>query len=228
MSANMNESEFKEKAFELFNGLRKRANSLKEKEGFIEEISKLIDDAQSSLGSGDIKTSLKKYYEAQGRINSKVNPLAWKLFYMEIGYLVILLILGFITCRWTDFIFCYGDIEMHLQAVWFGTLGGVTIAIYGLYFHIQERDFDPAYQLWYICKPIIGGIFGWFVYVIYYIGLISVQGIQDVKVQIPLFPFALAFLAGFSERFTIKMIDRLMAVFLTPGGENQGKAKTTS
>jgi hypothetical protein len=70
--------------------------------------------------------------------------------------------------------------------------------------------------LWYLCKPIIGGIFGWFVFLIYYVGLISVQ--TDLKlhqVRTPELPLIIAFLAGFSERFTIRIIDRLMQVLTT-------------
>jgi hypothetical protein len=120
-------------------------------------------------------------------------------------------------------------IGMHLQTVWFGALGGVTIAIYGIYEHIQLRDFDPKYELWYICKPLIGGIFGWFVYLIYFIGLVSVQGI-DIKIKTPELPYVIAFLAGFSERFTLKMIDKLMGVLTTwqekPSGDASKKEKT--
>jgi H+/Cl- antiporter ClcA len=101
---------------------------------------------------------------------------------------------------------------MHLQTAWFGALGGVTIAIYGIYEHIQKRDFDPKYELWYFCKPIIGGIFGWFVWLIFLVGLISVQGIGETELKHPELPFVIAFLAGFSERFTLKMIDKLMNV----------------
>jgi hypothetical protein len=123
--------------------------------------------------------------------------------------------------------------NMHLQTAWFGALGGIAIAIYGIYEHIRLRDFDPKYELWYICKPIIGAIFGWFVYLIYFIGLISVQGIdiEKVKIKYPEFPYLIAFLAGFSERFTLKMIDRLMEVLTTwketPVGNVSSQEKTT-
>ena len=40
----------------------------------------------------------------------------------------------------------------------------------------------------------------------------------------PELPFAVAFLAGFSERFTIQLIDKLMSVLLgTPDSKTQDK-----
>jgi hypothetical protein len=78
----------------------------------------------------------------------------------------------------------------------------------------QVRDFDAKYQLWYLCKPVIGAIFGWFVYLVYYVGLVSVQGVS-VDVKTPAVPYAIAFLAGFSERFTVQIIDKLMEVLAT-------------
>ena len=83
-------------------------------------------------------------------------------------------------------------------------------------------------MLWYICKPLVGGIFGWFAFLIYYVGIISVQGIDMTRPDFkPELPFIIAFLAGFSERFTIKLIDRLMSVLLTipEEGEKKGAGK---
>jgi hypothetical protein len=64
----------------------------------------------------------------------------------------------------------------------------------------------------------MGAIFGWFVFVVYYVGVISAQGNGSGPTAInnPELAFLIAFLAGFSERFTIKTIDRFMTV-LTVG-----------
>lgn len=218
--ANLNEAEFKEKALELFKKLEERTNSLIGFEPFAMEIIKLIDEARSFFNESKIPESLNKYVEALGKIekaevSTQGEPLAKRLLWVEITYLILLLLIGFTTYKWPSFWLWNDLINLHTQTAWFGALGGVTIALYGIYNHIQSRDFDPKYQLWYICKPIIGGIFGWFVYLIYFIGLISVQGIEGVQIKTPELPFAIAFLAGFSERFTIKIIDRLMAVLTT-------------
>jgi hypothetical protein len=88
---------------------------------------------------------------------------------------------------------------------------------------MAAKDFDASFKLWYICKPIIGCIFGWFMFLAYYVGLVSVQGASP-DVKNPQVPYAIAFLAGFSERFTIRIIDRLMTV-LTAGDDKGGDKK---
>ena len=119
-----------------------------------------------------------------------------------------------------------GLIKQDTETAWFGALGGVTIAIYGIYDHIRRRDFDPKFYLWYLCKPVIGGIFGWFAYLVFYLGLISATGVTTPAPK-PQLPFAIAFLAGFSERFTIQLIDKVMGVLLgTPDSKPSEKKST--
>ena len=232
MASSVNEDEYKSKAAELFEKLKERAEHLREPGAIVSDIYTLIDDSESLLNSGQIAESKKKYEEARGKIETmeishKAEPLAWKLFGVEIGYLVFLLLLAYLMFKWPTFSLWdglqYDPLAMHLKTVWFGMLGGITIAIYGIYEHIRLRDFDPEYKLWYICKPLTGGIFGWFVYMIYFIGLVSVQGSQ-VKITTPELPYIIAFLAGFSERFTLKMIDKLMNVLLSWEEKSPGSA----
>ncbi len=148
---------------------------------------------------------------------SKENePLAWKLLWLELGYLAVLLLLGYLVYRYPDFVLWKNFAKsLNIQTAWFGALGGVTIGLFGVYSHVQARDFDPKYLLWYISKPVMGAIFGWFVFLAYYLTLLSVQGPQEGGIKSPTLPFAIAFLAGFSERFTIRIIDRLMTVLTT-------------
>jgi hypothetical protein len=219
MTSNVKQNEFKDKAPELFKKLRERVGRLKEPKGIVNEIVKLIDESESLLNNNP-EASEKKYEEAISKaetveISQGAVPLAWRLLKIEIGYLVLLLFLGYVTYKWPDFVLWEGLVEYPLQTAWFGALGGITIAIYGIYEHIHLRDFDPKYELWYICKPLMGGIFGWFVYLIYYIGIISVQGLDSAEIRHPELPYLIAFLAGFSERFTLRLIDRLMEVLTT-------------
>ena len=219
MTPNVKENEFKGRAPELFKELKKRVRHLKEPEGIVNEILKLIDESESLLNNNP-EESEKKFDEALSKtetveISHGALPLAWKLLKLEIGYLVLLLLLGYLTYKWPDFVLWEDLVEYPLQTAWFGALGGITIAIYGIYEHIHLRDFDPKYELWYICKPLMGAIFGWFVYLIYFIGIISVQGLDSAKISHPELPYLIAFLAGFSERFTLRLIDRLMEVLTT-------------
>jgi hypothetical protein len=58
------------------------------------------------------------------------------------------------------------------------------------------------------------------------LGLLSTTGIN--KISNPQLPFAVSFLAGFSERFTIQLIDKLMGVLLgTPDNKASEKPKNS-
>ena len=147
-------------------------------------------------------------------VSVQAEPLAMRLLALELVYLLLVLSIGYVTRRWPDHPVWAGFVGLHFAAAWFGGLGGVAVALYGIYSHVQARDFDPKYRLWYVCKPIMGSVFGWFVFLVYYVGLVSVQG-ASIDVRTPEVPYAIAFLAGFSERFTIRIIDRVMEIVTT-------------
>lgn len=194
-----------------------------------------IGDARSSLASGKLDDAQAIYTKASAEVDKaeasfRAEPLAWQLFWAELLYLIVILLLGYLTKRYPDYWLWAGLIGLNAKAAWFGALGGVSIGLYGIYSHIAAKDFDPSFKLWYICKPIVGAIFGWFIVLVYYVGLVSVQG-SSADVKSPQVPYAIAFLAGFSERFTIKIIDRLMTVLTTgddnPNGKNKDKQTKT-
>jgi hypothetical protein len=70
---------------------------------------------------------------------------------------------------------------LNLRGATFGALGGVAIGIFGLYTHVQARDFDPKFELWYLSKTVMGAIFGWFVFLLFYVGFLETGGSVDVK-----------------------------------------------
>ena len=186
-------------------------------------IAKDIAEAESLLQVGKVAEAEGIYIKTKAIVERaeasiKAEPMAWRLFWVELAYLLLILLAGYLTHKWPDYWLWTGLVTLHSGAAWFGALGGIAVGFYGLYSHVQARDFDAKYQLWYICKPIMGAIFGWFVFLVYFVGLISVQGF-DAHIKTPLVPYAIAFLAGFSERFTIKIIDRLMQVLMTWEGE---------
>ena len=232
MPSRIKEQEFKEKAPHLFKESREKVHELEETEAVFNQILAILEESEKLFDRGDISESFEKYHLARRKIETvkrshRAEPLVWRLFWIEIGYLAFLLLVGYLTYMHPTFVLWKGLVNMHLQTVWFGALGGVTAAIYGIYEHTHLRDFDPQYELWYICKPIIGGIFGWFVYLIYFIGLVSVQGLGDTKIHTPQVPYVIAFLAGFSERFTLKMIDKLMSVLTTWEGKDEEATSTS-
>lgn len=223
----LTESEFTEKAEELFNELEGRVKNLEIVDPFVKQIRELISEAKELFGTQEVKESLEKYLEARASLDKAetsiwAEPLAKRLFLLEIFYLFVLLLVGYLTYRWPDLGLWRGLVTLDTQCTWFGALGGVAIGLYGIYSHLTSRDFDPKFRLWYISKPFIGGIFGWFAYLVYYIGLVSVQGIR-ADVHTPEVAFIIAFLAGFNERFTVRIIDRLLMI-LTTWEEKKGEA----
>jgi hypothetical protein len=219
MEKTITEDEFKKNGLELFKKLEEDAKALEVDRAAYDESVKLIADGRTLFTQGNISESFAKYTEAgnkiRGIISARSEPLAWRLLWIELAYLFVLLLMGYLTYKWPCYGLWKGILNQSIQTAWFGALGGVTIAIYGIYSHVQQKDFDPKYELWYLCKPIIGAIFGWFVYLIFFLGLVSVQGMGQDKMTRPELAFLIAFLAGFSERFTIKMIDKLMSVLIT-------------
>jgi hypothetical protein len=162
MALHITEDELKNKGLELFTKLEEDAKGLEVDRAAFEESLKLIDEGKSFFSQGNLTESLKKYNEAKDKISTAIStraePLAGKLLWIELGYLFVLLLLGYITLKWPDCGVWKGLINQSLQTAWFGALGGITIAIYGIYSHVQQKDFDPKYKLWYLCKPIIGAI----------------------------------------------------------------------
>ena len=187
----------------------------------IKAVNGLIEEARALLGSNKTDEAEKKYNEAAATLDTAVlssasEGLARQLLWIEFGYLAFLLLLAYLAYKIPNAPPWRGLAKsLQIQTAWFGGLGGVTVGLFGIYSHIKERDFDPKFKLWYICKPVMGAIFGWFVFLAYYVTLLSVQGSQSNGIENRTLPFAIAFLAGFSERFTIKMIDRLMSVLTT-------------
>jgi hypothetical protein len=181
-------------------------------------IDKTIAESKARLEAGNVQDAELKYTEAKLMIeradaSNHARPQVWRLFWLEICYLAILLFVGYLSrvlpSSWT----WATPIKDFIQAAWFGALGGVTIGLFGLYSHLQARDFDSKYELWYICKPIMGAIFGWFVFMVFFVGMLAVG--TQTGVPNPLLLYVIAFLAGFSERFTIKIVDRIMQVLMT-------------
>ena len=209
--ASENNDSFKEKAPKLFKLLTAKLTFLNDCEGPIKEVKKLFDEAKDDFNEGKMRKSSEKYEEASGMLIKIVKPLARRLLIIELAYLVVWLLVAYLTFKFPDWWLWKGLISEGTVAAWYGVLGGITIAIYGIYRHIRVGDFDPRFKLWYICKPIIGGIFGWFVYGLYLIGFIAVQQ-NTADIKNPIFIYIIAFLAGFSERFILSMIDKIMAV----------------
>jgi hypothetical protein len=220
---------FESDAAKLFLELEVRIKTLEQRDSYAAvAISKSLGEAKALLTAGNSSSAAQKYLDTiiqlqKAESSIAAEPLANRLLALEVGYLLLLLLVGYVTHEWPTYWLWVKFLSLHAGAAWFGALGGVAIGLFGLYSHIQARDFDPKYRLWYICKPIVGGIFGWFVFLVFYVGLVAVQS-GSGKLNPWLF-YATAFLAGFSERFTIKIVDRIMQVLITweekPGKDSE-------
>lgn len=114
--------------------------------------------------------------------------------------------------------------SMYWRYVMMGALGGLTIAIWGLIDHSAKLDFDRAFSVWYWLKPVLGGVMGLIAVLIVLAGLFTVQGKQELSSKTAL--YILAFLAGFSERFFVRIIDKLMTTLL--GGDQPASSSKSS
>jgi hypothetical protein len=113
-----------------------------------------------------------------------------------------------------------------------GALGGIIVSIWGLTKHSVDLDFDRHFSVWYWFKPVLGAVMGLVVVVTAQAGLFAIQGQTSVQPSSngKMVLYVLAFLAGFSERFFLGIIDRIMTAMLNSGQSpsspsNSGAAK---
>jgi hypothetical protein len=99
--------------------------------------------------------------------------------------------------------------------LWAGMIGGTTIVLWGLVKHSVQLDFDRTYSFWYLLKPGIGAVMGVIAVLILKAGFLSVEGKIELTNPTPL--ILLAFVVGFSERFFIRILDRVITAIV--GGD---------
>ena len=149
--------------------LEDRLASLGQGHAACADILSLIRQAQELVKANDLTDAQAIYAQAAAatdRVEASVRsePLARRLLAMETSYLVLILGLGYLVNRYPDYWVWQGLVGLNAKAAWFGALGGVAIGIYGIYGHVAAKNFDASFRLWYICKPVVGAIFGWFVF----------------------------------------------------------------
>ena len=111
-----------------------------------------------------------------------------------------------------------------------GALGGIIIAIWGLIMHSADLDFDRRFSVWYWFKPVLGAVMGLVAVVTAQAGLFAIDGQTSIQPSHngKMVLYILAFLAGFSERFFIGIIDRVMTALLSNGPSPSSSAKSTA
>lgn len=106
--------------------------------------------------------------------------------------------------------------------VW-GGLGGVVAALFGLYRHAAARDFDRGYVAYYFLKPILGIVLGPLVYLFARAGLMALQSDGGAVERHELLYLG-AFVLGFGERFSLRLIDRVAAAMFGPTAMQEARA----
>jgi hypothetical protein len=107
------------------------------------------------------------------------------------------------------------------NTVLWGGIGGVMNGFYGLYRHASEKkDFDKQYVMWYVAQPMIGLLLGAVVHLIIGTGFLSARGemASGQETAVSLFPYLVACIGGFQQRFVLRLIVRIIELF-TPREE---------
>jgi hypothetical protein len=144
--AELKESTFENNALELFNKLETAMRSLKDIEYSAAVVDNGLAEAKRLLQAGKTAEAEQKYTETRilverAEASIRAEPLAWRLLWIELAYLLLLLFVGYVTHKWPDYWLWSGFVTLNSATAWFGALGGVGIGLYGLYTHIQARDF---------------------------------------------------------------------------------------
>jgi hypothetical protein len=178
-----------------------KALSAAEKEEFtksflrLTEAGALINRAEDSEGLRSLKVRLALF------------PAVWML-----GLLGFQVVIRFLQSRQLFPLFA----SEYFGYLWAGMIGGTTIVLWGLIKHSVQLDFDRTYSFWYLLKPGIGAVMGVIAVLILKAGFLSVEGKIELKNPTPL--ILLAFIVGFSERFFIRILDRVITAVV--GGDS--------
>ncbi len=108
----------------------------------------------------------------------------------------------------------WGWLPPPAYVVW-GALGGVVAALFGFYIHAARRDFDSGYIAYYFLKPVLGAVLGPLIYLFARAGLMATQG-ANADVQSHHLLYLGAFVLGFGERFSLRLIDRVAGAIFGP------------
>ena len=170
-------------------------------------------------------------------INRWTNTYGWGAFaYLILSLVLLLIAFGFsgsvasrvLSMQVTAGV---GISEETLYGLWssmaWGGMGGVLGALYSLYWHAAKvKDFDKQYMMWYVVQPVIGLPFGALAYAIIGSGFISATAETSAgeRVAVPLFAYVVACIASFRQGFILEVIDRIMQLLTSGGGEQSGPA----
>jgi hypothetical protein len=135
-----------------------------------------------------------------------------------LGFLVVIVLGAMITNRLAETIgpLLKGPLfGAPFDQVWstmlWGGIGGLTGSMYGLWVHVaRDQDYDPQYAMWYYTNPLLGLIFGLFVYIVMRATVLPVlSGGQDL--QTPLYIiYIFAWAVGFQQNLALSLANSVL------------------
>lgn len=200
--------------------LNLKANDFSSNKSFYDDYTGLISQAETLAAKGQSTDAQKAIWDAAARVNRALESREAGKFRKCIGAYLVFWLLGLAVVGWWlknwPGSFFGSDYWRYLVM---GSVGGIIIAIWGLMVHTSTLDFDRHFAVWYWFKPVMGAVSGLVAVITAQAGLLAVQGQGPVTTSPGgrLVLYILAFLAGFSERFFIGIIDRVMTALLNSG-----------
>jgi len=214
-------------------GLNLQARPFFSSKSFTKDYLDLISQAETEAANQQWPDAHKAVWQATALVNSALESHACARFRICISWYLAfwLLALGIAGC-WlkhyevqaaSDLFFGF----TYWRYLLMGALGGVVIAIWGLITHTTNLDFDRQFAVWYWFKPVLGALTGLVAVITAVAGLLAIQGqgAMPSSANGKMVLYILAFLAGFSERFFLDIVDRVMTALLSSGQSSSSSSK---
>lgn len=219
----------KEKEFsDVVNEIVERAKSFSSNEEFWRKLLGLIERAQIAASDEQWIEAQQSVTQASVLVNRAIGSESLRSIRARLAFAPFFwFALLFLLDRFVSYLPSLGLTSYQIPAeffhyLWMGMLGGTTIVWWGIVKHAKDLTFDSAFVIWYFLKPALGAIMGVVVVLVAQAGFVTLNANAPVSNQTPL--LVIAFIGGFSERFFINMIDKVVTAVL--GGEKESSEPT--
>ena len=112
--------------------------------------------------------------------------------------------------------------------VW-GVMGTLAYLIWACVTHIAYKDFDNYYIPWYVFRVPLGGMMAAIIYLVFFAGMSTLNLPEGTEItEDSQYPFwVLAFLSGFSIRYSMNTLDRVTRSLMPNTQDKKGNKPTT-